>query len=94
MCLISYFKQRKVPFALIDSTLSKFSSSCSARETILPSGFWFMNVLGIPVVNYFVPRLTGAYALAMPDTIFHEETHDPVYADQRNFYKVEKWSRS
>ena len=30
---------------------------------------------------------------AMPDSIFHEETHDPVYADQRNFYKVEKWSR-
>ena len=21
-----------------------------------------------------------------------EETDDPVYADQRNFYKVEKWS--
>jgi len=29
----------------------------------------------------------------MPDPIFHEETHDPVYADHRNFYKVEKWSR-
>jgi hypothetical protein len=24
---------------------------------------------------------------------FHEETHDPLYADRRNFYKVEKWSR-
>jgi hypothetical protein len=23
----------------------------------------------------------------------HEETDDPLYADQRNFYKVEKWSR-
>jgi hypothetical protein len=23
----------------------------------------------------------------------HEETDDPVYADRRNFYKVEKWSR-
>ena len=22
-----------------------------------------------------------------------EETDDPVYADRRNFYKVEKWSR-
>ena len=22
-----------------------------------------------------------------------EETDDPLYADQRNFYKVEKWSR-
>ena len=25
----------------------------------------------------------------MPD----EETDDPLYADRRNFYKVEKWSR-
>ena len=33
------------------------------------------------------------YCQAMPDSIFHEETHDPVYADQRNFYKVERWSR-
>jgi hypothetical protein len=23
----------------------------------------------------------------------HEETDDPRYADRRNFYKVEKWSR-
>jgi len=23
----------------------------------------------------------------------HEETDDPIYADRRNFYKVEKWSR-
>ena len=23
----------------------------------------------------------------------HEETDDPLYADRRNFYKVEKWSR-
>ena len=23
----------------------------------------------------------------------HEETDDPLYADQRNFYEVEKWSR-
>jgi hypothetical protein len=22
-----------------------------------------------------------------------EETHDPLYADDRNFYKVEKWTR-
>jgi len=22
-----------------------------------------------------------------------EETDDPTYADRRNFYKVEKWSR-
>ncbi len=22
-----------------------------------------------------------------------EETDDPLYADRRNFYKVEKWSR-
>ena len=29
----------------------------------------------------------------MANSIFHEETHDAVYADQRNFYKVEKWMR-
>jgi hypothetical protein len=29
----------------------------------------------------------------MPNHPSHEETHDAVYADQRNFYKVEKWSR-
>jgi hypothetical protein len=23
----------------------------------------------------------------------HEETDDPLYADRRNFYKVEKWNR-
>jgi hypothetical protein len=23
----------------------------------------------------------------------HEETDDPLYADDRNFHKVEKWSR-
>jgi hypothetical protein len=38
------------------------------------------------------------YALAMPDLksddqTAHEETDDPTYADRRNFYKVEKWSR-
>jgi hypothetical protein len=30
----------------------------------------------------------------MPDDWSHEETDDPLYADRRNFYKVEKWSRS
>jgi hypothetical protein len=29
----------------------------------------------------------------MTDNWSHEETDDPLYADQRNFYKVEKWSR-
>jgi hypothetical protein len=29
-----------------------------------------------------------------PDDVdFHEETDSPTYADDRNFYKVEKWSR-
>jgi hypothetical protein len=29
-----------------------------------------------------------------PDDIdFHEETTDPLVADSRNFYKVEKWTR-
>jgi len=27
----------------------------------------------------------------MTDDWSHEETDDPLYADQRNFYKVEKW---
>ena len=30
--------------------------------------------------------------MPMPDDWSHEETDDPGYADQRNFYKVEKWS--
>jgi hypothetical protein len=30
----------------------------------------------------------------MPDDNWsHEETDDPLHADRRNFYKVEKWSR-
>src|SRR5262249_38211905 len=29
-----------------------------------------------------------------PDDVdFHEETDSPTYADDRNFYKVEKWTR-
>jgi hypothetical protein len=27
------------------------------------------------------------------DVTFHEETDSPVYADDRNFYKVEKWTK-
>ena len=27
------------------------------------------------------------------DNQSHEETDDPLYADRRNFYKVEKWSK-
>jgi hypothetical protein len=29
---------------------------------------------------------------AMTDDWSHEETSDPLHADRRNFYKVEKWS--
>jgi hypothetical protein len=29
----------------------------------------------------------------MTDNWSTEETDDPLYADRRNFYKVEKWSR-
>jgi hypothetical protein len=29
----------------------------------------------------------------MTDDWSREETDDPLYADRRNFYKVEKWSR-
>ena len=29
-----------------------------------------------------------------PDDVdFHEETDSPTYADDRNFYKVEKWTK-
>jgi hypothetical protein len=35
--------------------------------------------------------------LSDPETsnrnLFREETNDPVYADKRNFYKLEKWTR-
>jgi hypothetical protein len=27
------------------------------------------------------------------DVDYHEETDSPTYADDRNFYKVEKWTR-
>ena len=39
--------------------------------------------------------LCVGYAQAMPneDDISHEETSDPLVADARNFYKVEKWTR-
>jgi hypothetical protein len=26
------------------------------------------------------------------DVTFHEQTDSPIYADDRNFYKVEKWT--
>jgi hypothetical protein len=30
-----------------------------------------------------------------PDDVdFHEETDSPTYADDRNFYKVEKWTKN
>jgi len=37
-------------------------------------------------------RMPG-YAQAMPndEAISHEKTTDPLVADARNFYKVEKW---
>ena len=45
------------------------------------------------------PPRAGRYALAMPrepkphDVDYHEETDSPTYADDRNFYKVEKWTK-
>jgi hypothetical protein len=34
------------------------------------------------------------HARPKPDDVdFHEETHSPTCADDRNFYKVEKWTR-
>src|SRR5579859_7956819 len=43
-------------------------------------------------------RPRSRYAPAMPDpklddVDFHEQTDSPIYADDRNFYKVEKWAR-
>ena len=29
----------------------------------------------------------------MADEWSHEETDDPLYADDRNFYKLEKWTK-
>ena len=40
-----------------------------------------LRVLGSPLI------------LPTPDNWSHEETDDPLYADRRGFYKVEKWSR-
>jgi hypothetical protein len=42
--------------------------------------------------------LASAYHRAMPDpkpddVDFYEETDSPTYADDRDFYKVEKWTR-
>ncbi len=36
-----------------------------------------------------------SYAATMPNEgdISHEETIDPLVADARNFYKVERWTR-
>ena len=40
------------------------------------------------------------YALAMPkepkpdDVTFHEETDEPLIADHRNYYQVEKWIKA
>jgi hypothetical protein len=34
-----------------------------------------------------------AAAMSNEDDISHEETTDPLVADARNFYKVEKWTR-
>ena len=30
--------------------------------------------------------------VGLPSDWSHEETTDPLYADERNFYKVEKWT--
>ena len=38
--------------------------------------------------------IIGAMPDPKPDDVnFHEETTDPLVADLRNFYKVEKWTR-
>jgi hypothetical protein len=34
-----------------------------------------------------------AWPSEMPDNWSHEETDDPLYADRRDFYKAEKWSK-
>ena len=37
--------------------------------------------------------LAGGMPDSPTDAAFHEETTDPLVADARNFYKVEKWTR-
>jgi hypothetical protein len=34
-----------------------------------------------------------AMSIRPEDDDFHEETDSPTYADDRNFYKVDKWTR-
>jgi hypothetical protein len=38
-------------------------------------------------------RFQGLLAKVPSADWSHEETDDPLHADRRNFYKVEKWSR-
>jgi hypothetical protein len=38
-------------------------------------------------------RKVDGLLLPSTDDAFHEETTDPLVADARNFYKVEKWTR-
>ena len=33
------------------------------------------------------------HIVRMADEWSHEETDDPLYADDRNFYKLEKWTK-
>jgi hypothetical protein len=39
------------------------------------------------------PNWYGGRGIATMNDWSDEETDDPTYADRRNFYKVEKWSR-
>jgi hypothetical protein len=40
------------------------------------------------------PRVITMPKKSKPDDVdFHEETDSPTYADDRNFYKVEKWTK-
>jgi hypothetical protein len=38
-------------------------------------------------------RRSSGNVLPSDRHLFREETDDPLYADKRNFYKVEKWTR-
>jgi hypothetical protein len=75
--------------------------SISGADLALSIFFGCCNGATAEVIRW--PNATGPlrsrYAFAMPkepkphDVDFHEVTNSATYADNRNFYKVEKWMR-
>jgi hypothetical protein len=50
-------------------------------------------ILGQPLPSSLLKSAMLAIKSPMSDDWSPEETDDPLHADRRNFYKVEKWSR-